>query len=98
MLWLTDGATHWNGFVHEFERDCIPNADSDKPPLMLKLASVNESLVKPKGPLEPGKDAVAHTELERLALSIPAPGPSLGERASKDVRLPSRTGIAHGES
>lgn len=76
-----------HGFVHEFQRGYIPTEDPDKPPFVTKLSSVTESVARPDGPSQPGTDATAYTELERLALSIAAPGPSLGRGASKDVSL-----------
>lgn len=79
-----------NGFVHEFERGHIPGENPDKPPFMTKLGALEDTIVRPHHSVEAGMDAVACTELERLALSIPAPGPSLGRSASKDVSLHSR--------
>lgn len=76
------------GFVHEFERGYVPSENPDKPPFMTKFATIKRTLVRPDGPLQPGKDTTAHNELERVALSIDAPGPSLGRKASKDVRMP----------
>lgn len=76
-----------HGFVHEFERGYIPSEDPEKPPFMTKLGAVEDTLVSTPQVLEAGIDVVACTELERLALSIPAPGASLGTSASKEVSL-----------
>lgn len=76
-----------NGFVHEFERGYIPSEDPDKPPFMTRLGAARDTLVRPHHYMEAGIDVVAHTELERLALSIPAPGPSLGRSPSIGVSL-----------
>lgn len=86
-----------NGFDHEIQRDYVPSEDPDKPPFMTKLGSLEDTLVvRPHRSLEAGKDAVAYTDLERLALSIPAPGPSLGRsRASTGVSLHSRLEPRH---
>lgn len=76
-----------NGFVHEFERGYIPSEDPDKPPFMTKLGASRDTLVRSHHYMEAGIDVIAHTELERLALSIPAPGPSLGRSPSIGVSL-----------
>lgn len=74
-----------HGFVHEFERGYIPSEDPEKPPAVLKLGTVAERLIKPEEIAPDGKDTAAYNRLERLALSIDAPGRSLGRGASKDV-------------
>lgn len=76
-----------HGFVHEFERGYVPSEDPEKPPTVLKLGTVAERLIRPEGTTPDGKDATAYNELERLALSVDAPGRSLGRGASKDVSL-----------
>lgn len=76
-----------DGFVHEFDRGYVPSEDSDRPLLMTKLGSVKDTIVGPFSSLEPGKDTIAQTELERLALTIPAPGPSLRRSASRGGRV-----------
>ncbi|KAK3336317.1 hypothetical protein B0T19DRAFT_409129 [Cercophora scortea] len=73
-----------NGFVHEFERGYRPQEDS-RPPLLLELGGAGENSVVPDGPMIPGRDANAYNELERLALSIPAPTPSLKPAAAASV-------------
>lgn len=78
-----------NGFVHEFEREYIPSEDPEKPPTMLKLGTIAERLIRSEGTAPYGKDATAFNQLERLALSIDAPGRSLGRGASKNVGLSS---------
>ena len=70
-----------NGFVHQFERDDVPGEDS-RHPCMKCLASVDDSHIR--DPPKTAKDFEAYNELERLALSAPAPGPSL-KRASDQV-------------
>lgn len=74
-----------HGFVHEFERDYIPSEDPEKPPTVFKLGTISESLVKSEKTAPDGKDALACNQLERLALTIDAPGRSLGRGASRDV-------------
>lgn len=76
-----------HGFEHEFERGYIPSEDPEKPPTMLKLGRIAERLIRSEGTAPDGKDATAYNQLERLALSIDAPGRSLGRGASKDVSL-----------
>lgn len=76
-----------HGFIHEFERGYVPSEDPEKPPMVLKLGTIAERLVRSEDTARDGKDATAHNQLERLALSIDAPGPSLGRGASKDVSL-----------
>lgn len=76
-----------HGFVHEFERGYVPSEDPEKPPAMLKLGTIAERLVRPEDTAPEGKDAKAYNQLERLALSVDAPGRSLGRGASKDVSL-----------
>ncbi|KAG6357823.1 hypothetical protein INS49_013703 [Diaporthe citri] len=76
-----------NGFVHEFERGYIPSEDPEKPPTVLKLGTIAERLIKPERIAPNGKDLAAYNRLERLALSIDAPGRSLGRGASKDGRV-----------
>lgn len=78
-----------NGFVHEFERGYIPSEDPEKPPTVLKLGTIAERLVRSELTAPDGKDATAYSQLEQLALSIDAPGRSLGRGASKDVSLDS---------
>lgn len=80
----------FKGFAHEFERGYVPSQDPEKPPLITKLASIDGSLVarcpgQRDGPVEVGTDVAPQNELERLALQVGAPGPSLGRRASQDV-------------
>lgn len=74
-----------NGFVHEFERGYIPSEDPEKPPTVLKLGTISERLIRSEGTAPDGIDVTAYNQLERLALSIDAPGQSLGRGASKDV-------------
>lgn len=74
-----------HGFAHEFERGYIPSEDPEKPPAVLKLGTIAERLVRPDDTAPDGKDTEAHNKLERLALSVDAPGRSLGRGASKDV-------------
>lgn len=74
-----------HGFVHEFERGYVPSEDPEKPPAVLKLGAISERLIRAEGAAPDGKDATAYNELERLALSVDAPGRSLGRGASKDV-------------
>lgn len=74
-----------HGFVHEFERGYIPSEDPEKPPAELKLGTIAERLIEPEEIAPDGKDATAYNQLERLALSVDAPGRSLGRGASKDV-------------
>lgn len=76
-----------NGFVHEFERGYVPSEDPEKPPTVLKLGAIAERLIMSEGTAPDGKDATAYNQLESLALSIDAPGRSLGRGASKDVSL-----------
>lgn len=78
-----------NGFVHEFERGYIPSEDPEKPPKVLKLGTTAERLIRSEDTAPDGKDATAYNQLESLALSIDAPGRSLGRGASKDVSLKS---------
>lgn len=75
----------FKGFVHEFERGYIPSEDQDKPPKVLKLGAIEKSLIEFEDAAPDGKDTTACNRLERLALSVDAPGRSLGRRASKDV-------------
>lgn len=56
---------------------------------MLKLGTIAERLIGSEGTAPDGKDATAYNKLERLALSVDAPGRSLGRGASKDVSLSS---------
>lgn len=74
-----------NGFVHEFERGYVPGEDPEKPPAVLKLGAIAERLIRADETAPDGKDATAYNELERLALSVDAPGRSLGRGASKEV-------------
>lgn len=74
-----------NGFVHEFERGYIPSEDPEKPPKLLNLGAVAKCLVESEGAAPDGKDTTACNQLERLALSVDAPGRSLGRGASRDV-------------
>lgn len=74
-----------HGFVHEFERGYIPSEDPEKPPAVFKLGAIAESLVKSEKTAPDGKDTTAYNQLERLALTIDAPGRSLGRGASRDV-------------
>jgi hypothetical protein len=74
-----------NGFVHEFERGYIPSEDPEKPPAVLKLGTIAISLIQSQKTAPDGKDKTACNQLERLALSIDAPGRSLGRGASRDV-------------
>lgn len=78
-----------NGFVHEFERGYIPSEDPEKPPTVLKLGTIAARLIRSEGTAPDGKDTTAYNQLESLALSIDAPGRSLGRGASKDVSLSS---------
>lgn len=78
-----------NGFVHEFERGYIPSEDPEKPPTVLKLGTIAGRLIRSELIAPDGKDATAYNQLEQLALSIDAPGRSLGRGASKDVSLSS---------
>jgi hypothetical protein len=74
-----------NGFVHEFQRGYIPSEDPEKPPTVLELGTIAACLVRPEKGAPDGIDATACSQLERLALSIDAPGKSLGRGASRDV-------------
>lgn len=74
-----------HGFVHEFERGYNPSEDPEKPPAVFKLGTIAKSLVESERNAPDGKDATAYNQLERLALTIDAPGRSLGRGASRDV-------------
>ncbi|KAG8162714.1 hypothetical protein KVR01_007192 [Diaporthe batatas] len=76
-----------NGFAHEFERGYIPSEDPEKPPKVLNLGAIAKNLIEFERPVPDGKDATACNQLERLALSVDAPGRSLGRGASKDGRV-----------
>lgn len=76
-----------HGFEHEFERGYVPSEDPEKPPAIIKLGTIAGLLTRTESTAPNGKDATAYNQLERLALSVDAPGRSLGRGASKDVRL-----------
>lgn len=82
-----------HGFAHEFERGYVPSEDPEKPPAVLKLGAIAERLIRAEGSAPDGNDSTAHNQLERLALSVDAPGRSLGRGTSKDVGS-GRVGIA----
>lgn len=63
----------------------MPSEDPEKPPAVLKLGAIAGRLIRSEETAPDGKDATAYNELERLALSVDAPGRSLGRGASKDV-------------
>lgn len=82
-----------NGFEHEFERGYIPSEDPENPPKVLKLGAIAKTLIECEVTAPDGKDTTAYNQLERLALAVDAPGPSLGRGASKDVSWLSATSI-----
>lgn len=63
-----------HGFEHEFVRgDHGPK--SDRHPVAMTLGNIDDGLVT-DGPMD-GVDKIARNKLEEIALSVPAPGPSL---------------------
>ncbi|RYP47732.1 hypothetical protein DL768_006268 [Monosporascus sp. mg162] len=66
-----------NGFAHDFDRDYDPDEDDRRP--WVRAAGRTEERHVEGPPTPEGAGAYeAHNRLERVALSIPAPGPSMG--------------------
>lgn len=69
-----------DGFRHEFERLNQPPWASDAGPSQLHLGNIRDAWVSPEARFPPDGatvDTVPFNDLERLALEVPAPEPSL---------------------
>lgn len=68
------------GFRHEFERLNRPPWSSTPGPARLQLGNIKNAWIDPEAPYPPDENTVDTTpfnSLERLALEVPAPAPSL---------------------
>ncbi|KZO94365.1 hypothetical protein CALVIDRAFT_556398 [Calocera viscosa TUFC12733] len=83
---LNVAGSSFSGFAHEFKRNYDLEEDGRSYSLFLLDADIDPGLVGDTRGEEPSVDAEGRDELERLALSVPAPGPSLQPGAAKGRR------------
>ncbi|RYP78257.1 hypothetical protein DL771_000734 [Monosporascus sp. 5C6A] len=74
-----------NGFAHDFDRGYDPDED-DRCPWVRAAARIEERHVEDPPTPEGASACEAHNRLERVALSIPAPGPSMRAASSNAAR------------
>ncbi|RYP70655.1 hypothetical protein DL769_004901 [Monosporascus sp. CRB-8-3] len=74
-----------NGFAHDFDRDYDPDEDDRRPRAGAAARIEERHVVDPPTPGGAGAHG-AYNLLERVALSIPAPGPSMRAASSSAVR------------
>lgn len=82
-----------DGFEHEFQRDYDPEA-TGRAHSLFALGAVDASAVATLASADPGDMTTPSNRLEQLALTVPAPGPSLRSSSRGEVSGPTERHVA----